>query len=112
MVDKQLKRRLKMLLDAKHISAVDFSRNLGLSSGYVTSLKGSMSFDVLRKLANFIPDANITWLITGTPPMLSSAVSELEKAKKTIDELSEKVAMLQKIVSLYERDENGKKTTP
>lgn len=112
MADKQIKRRLKMLLDAKHISAVDFSRNCGLSSGYVTSLKGSMSFDVLRKLANFIPDANLTWLITGTPPMLSTAITELEKAQKTIDELNEKVAMLQKIVSLYERNENGENTKP
>lgn len=110
MAENQLKRRLKMLLEVKHITAAEFSRRNGLSSGYVNCVKDSISFDVMRKLVAMIPDANLSWLITGEPPMLSSALSDIEKANRTIEQLSKENAMLQKIIDLYERNENGKKT--
>ena len=98
-----------MLLKDQRITPAEFSRKCGLSSGYVHSVRTSLSFDVLQKIAELIPTANLSWLVTGTPPMYSTALSELEKVKRENDQLREKVSMLEKIIALYERNENGTK---
>lgn len=110
MADTQLKKRLKMLLSEKHYSATEFARRCGLSVTYVNSVKTSISFDVLENIVKLFPDVNLNWLVLGTPPMLNTALSELETAQRTIASLTEKVAMQEKIISLYERNENGTKT--
>lgn len=99
-----------MLLADQRITAAEFARKCGLSSGYVHSVRTSLSFDVLQKIAELIPTANLSWLVTGVAPMYSTALSELEKAQRENAQLRDKVSMLEKIVALYERNENG--TTP
>ena len=55
------------------------------------------------------PDVNLSWLITGTPPMLLTAQSELESAQKELAYLREKVTMQEDIIKLMKRAESGDK---
>lgn len=110
MADTQLKKRLKMLLAEKHYSGSEFARRCGLSVTYVNSVKTSISFDVLESICKLFPDVNLNWLVLGTPPMINTALTDLEKAQKELATLRDKIAMQQKIIELYERNENGTKT--
>ena len=107
MADSQLKERLKKFLATERISNSDFGRMTGTSASYVTSVKTSISFDMLAKIQKINPRLNLAWLILGTPPMYTDDNTELETAHKEIAALRKEVAMLQKIVDLYERNENG-----
>ena len=107
MADSQLKETLKKFLATERISNSDFGRMTGTSASYVTSVKTSISFDMLAKIVKINPRLNLSWLILGTPPMYTDDHTAIETAQKEIAMLKEKVAMLQKIVDLYERNENG-----
>ncbi len=109
MADTQLKRRLKMLLNEKHFSYAEFARRCNLSISYVNSVRTSISFEVLCDLTKLFPDLNLSWLITGNPPMLLTAQSELESAQKELAYLREKVTMQEDIINLMKRAESGDK---
>lgn len=110
MIENQLKERLKKFLNSERISFSEFGRLTGTSASYVTSVKTSISFDMLAKIVKLCPRLNLQWLVLGTGAMYSNDNTELETAHKEIAALHKEVAMLQKIVELYERNENGTST--
>lgn len=105
MTETELQKRLKNFLSAERITNSEFGRLTGTSASYVTSVKTSISFSMLEKIQNLNPQLNINWLIFGTGSMYRGDSAELETAKRELITLREKVAMLQKIVDLYERNE-------
>lgn len=108
MIETQLQQRLKKFLDTERISKSEFGRITGTSASYVTSVKTSISFNMLEKIQNINPQLNINWLIFGTGAMYRGESAELESVKKENIILKEKVALLQKIVDLHERTETNK----
>jgi transcriptional regulator with XRE-family HTH domain len=100
-----------MLLNEKHFSYAEFARRCNLSISYVNSVRTSLSFEVLCDLSKLFPDLNLAWLITGNPPMLLTAQSELESAQKELTYLRDKVAMQEDIIRLMKRSESGDKPT-
>lgn len=111
MTDTQLKERVKKFLAAEKITNSEFGKITGTSASYVTSIKTSMSFDMVAKLLKINPRLNLEWLIVGTPPMYSNDNTELKTAQKEIADLRKEISYLQKIVALYEGNTNGT-TTP
>lgn len=67
-----VKERLIAFIAHKHISKAEFSRMIGVSQAYVTSIRGSMSPDKIQRIAMVFPELNIEWLMTGKGNMLQS----------------------------------------
>lgn len=65
-----VKERLIAFLAFKHISKAEFSRMIGVSQAYVTSMRGSMSPDKIHNTALCFPELNIEWLMTGKGEMI------------------------------------------
>lgn len=97
-----LKIRLKKFLKSERISNTEFATICDVSAAYVTSVKQNISFEILQKIVNINKNLNLNWLLFGTGMMYSNSTEEIERMKKTISEQNEKIAMLQKIVELYE----------
>jgi len=103
-----LKDRVKKFLDEERVSNSEFATMAGVSAAYVNSIKKNMSFEMLEKLYKINPKVSIPWLLWGTGEMYSDDVNTLKMLQDENVNLREKVAMLQKIVSLYERNESAK----
>lgn len=65
-----VKERLISFLEYKKISKSEFGRILHVSNAYVTSLRKSISPEILKGIALNFPDLNTTWLLTGEGEML------------------------------------------
>ncbi len=65
------KKRLSTYLDEKGISRADFSRDTGLSNGYLNS-GNSIGSDKIEIIISTYPDLNLRWLITGEGDMLKN----------------------------------------
>ena len=107
MTDNELKSRVKKFLEREHITASDFAKKNGLSAAYVNSIDKNMSFAIVEKLYKINPTISLTWLLFGAGEMYRNTAESYEALKKENADLREKVSMLQKIVTLYERNENG-----
>lgn len=102
-----LKDRVKRFLEMEGLSNSEFAEMAGVSNAYVNSIKKNLSFEMLEKLYKINPKVSMPWLLWGAGEMYSNN----DTVKALQDEnayLREKVAMLQKIVSLYERNESAK----
>jgi transcriptional regulator with XRE-family HTH domain len=67
-----VKERLTAFLRSKGINNSEFGRRTGTSSAYVSSIRQSISTDVLEKIAQAFPDLNVEWLLLGTGEMYRS----------------------------------------
>lgn len=65
-----VKGRLIEFIKFKGISIRQFCKEVGLSSGYVTSMRNSLQPDKLHKIMVKFPDLNPTWLMCGEGEML------------------------------------------
>ena len=109
MTTNTLKDRVKKFLNLEGISNSEFTTIANVSAAYVNSIKKNMSFDMLEKLYNINPNVSIPWLLWGTGAMYSNDTNTIKMLQDENANLREKVAMLQKIVSLYERNESEKR---
>lgn len=103
-----LKDRVKKFLDNERISNSEFSKLTGVSVAYVNSIKKNMSFEMLEKLYRINPRVSISWLLWGVGEMYNNNASTIKMLQEENKRLQDKVTMLEKIVSLYERNENAK----
>jgi transcriptional regulator with XRE-family HTH domain len=60
-----VKSRLIEYLESKHLSKSDFSRKIGVSASFVTSIRKSIQPDKIKSIALYFPELNIDWLLTG-----------------------------------------------
>jgi len=68
-----------------NISFNEFTRNLGLSNGYIGSAKKTkraIGSDVIEKILRQYPDINPAWLMTGNGQMLNSKSNQLVSIEK------------------------------
>lgn len=104
-----LKDRVKKFLINERISNSQFGEIAGVSDAYVASIKKNLSFEVLKKLYYLNPRVSLSWILWGEGEMYNNDSSALKNLQTENAALREKVAMLQKIVQLYERNDNAKK---
>lgn len=65
-----VKTRLKDYLTYKKVSQNAFCKSLGVSVAYIASIRKSISPDKLLGIAEYYPDLNLSWLLTGQGSML------------------------------------------
>ncbi|MCL2597272.1 MAG: XRE family transcriptional regulator [Paludibacter sp.] len=68
-MENSVKQRLKDYLCFKKININFFENAIGVSNGYVGSMRKSIQPDKLESIALKFPDLNITWLLTGIGEM-------------------------------------------
>lgn len=107
-MDNTLKDRVKKFLETERISHSEFAEIAGVSAAYVNSIKKNLSFQILEKLHGINPRVNISWLLWGAGEMYNNNASTIKALQDENAILRDKVSMLQKIVELYERNENAK----
>ena len=66
------KNRIKMFISHIETNVSQFEKSLGLSNGYINSMKIGIGYDKLEQISNMYPDLNMAWLLTGDGPMLNS----------------------------------------
>lgn len=66
-------KRIKKLMDAKNLTATQFSEEIGIqrsSLSHVLSERNKPSLDFMLKIKSRFPDTNLDWLLLGTGEML------------------------------------------
>lgn len=109
MNDNTLKNRVKKFLETERVSNSEFAQRAGVTPAYIYAIKKNIGIPILQKLVEINPAVNLSWLLFGVGSMYNNDTAMIDNLQRTNRELSDKVAMLQKIVSLYERTENGTK---
>ena len=105
-----LKIRVKNFLAMNRISNSEFAEIAGVSAAYVTSIKENMSLEMLKKVYDINPSVSLPWLLWGVGDMYTNTEKEVSALKAKNTQLADKVAMLEKIVALYERNETAKQS--
>lgn len=54
-------------MSKNNISMAEFSRRIGVSSAYITSMRKSIQPDKVERIRKEFPDLDIQWLLTGQP---------------------------------------------
>lgn len=67
-----VKSRCKEFARAKGIPVYKFEEMCGMSQGYVSNIRQSISPAFLQKMTSVFPDLNVTWLLTGNGDMYVS----------------------------------------
>ena len=107
-MDSTLKDRVKKILESERISNSEFAAIAQVSVAYVNSIKKNMSFEMLDKLYKINPKVSIPWLLWGIGEMYCDYSNIVQQLQDENAILRDKVSLLQKIVSLYERNEKVK----
>jgi len=68
-IENPVKRRLKEFIATLGISEREFCRRIGVSSGYIESIKQSVSPKVMQSISMHYPDFNPIWLLMGKGEM-------------------------------------------
>jgi hypothetical protein len=65
------------------VSEREFAKNVGVSTGFIQSVKNGTSFgvDILSKILSTYPDLSLDWLINGKGSMFLSKGKKLEESK-------------------------------
>lgn len=74
-------KRIKKLMDAKNLTATQFSEEIGIqrsSLSHVLSGRNKPSLDFMLKIKSRFPDTNLDWLLLGTGEMLVIEKSDSE----------------------------------
>lgn len=102
--------RLKKLIKALNINQVSFARSLGMAQPNISRMvsgAGSVSVEVLNRIAAKYMEVNLHWLLTGNGEMflngrqdtsLQVNESQANYGKGKWEDLEERVAMLEKSV--------------
>lgn len=78
MHDKEtVKDRLVAYLNQKGIKQRTFEKSIGVSFGYVTSMRKGLGAEKIELVRQLYPDLNIEWLLTGDGGMLKSKQNRL-----------------------------------
>lgn len=104
-----LKERVKKFLSAERVSNSEFATIANVTPAYVSSIKKNLSFEVLEKLYRINTRVSIAWLLWGYGEMYSNTSTVVKNLQEENAQLKRENAMLQKIVALYERNENAEK---
>lgn len=67
-----VKERLIKFLKFSRVKQFEFCDSIGVSHGYVCSIRQSLAPDKLSKIREVYPELNIEWLLTGKGEMLNS----------------------------------------
>lgn len=90
---KNIRERLKYILQEKGISEGEFEEQAGLSRGYVSNVGDSIREASKEKISKVLPELNINWLITGEGSTLNDNKKETAGLNMTnetaIDTLSD-----------------------
>lgn len=98
------KERLKTFISSINLTNAAFEKSLGLSNGYINSMRKGLGYDRLEQISNLYTDLNMGWLLTGEGEMLKSStpkeesspitnerlLSIIESQQRTIENLSRK----------------------
>lgn len=99
----EIKDRLQMFLDSKHLTASQFADSLHVQRSnvsHVLSGRNKPSVDFLEKMVRVFPDVNFKWLLTGEGSLMQIAYENQEsKGGKSVFKLHEKSIV--KIVTFY-----------
>ena len=104
-----LKDRVVKFLFTERISNSEFAEIAGVSAAYVNSIKKNISFEILHKLYLINSRVSISWILWGEGEMYHNKQSTIKSLQDENARLKDKVSDLQKIVALYERNENAKR---
>lgn len=73
-----VKERLIEFLRSQGISQRTFEQTIGVSNGYVNTIRMSIQPDKVRRIAQNFPSLNTGWLLTGEGAMLKDDVEMIE----------------------------------
>ena len=79
-----VKQRLIDYIKYKKISKIEFGRQIGVSSAFVTSIIKSIQPDKIERITLKYPDLDIGWLLTGNGEMLKEN-NENKESKENIN---------------------------
>ena len=82
-MEENVKDRLLLFLKNKRINNSEFGRMFDVSTAYVSSIRKSISPEMLDKLRSRFPELSIEWLLTGDGQMLNNTIQR----KSDSDEL-------------------------
>lgn len=110
---KNQKERLLLFLKHKGLKNAVFEKMMGLSNGYINSMRKGLGYDKLEQISISFPELNIGWLLTGEGSMLkneSSSTSasfpeETQNKKKNSDTSLENGDLLYKMyIDIQKKD--------
>lgn len=81
------KERLKTFISSVNLTNAAFEKSLGLSNGYINSMRKGLGYDKLEQISNLYTDLNMGWLLTGEGEMLKSSSPKEESAPITNERL-------------------------
>lgn len=71
MTDNQsIKNRIKSIIAYYNLSVKQFERSIGVSNGYIKSIKTEIGSEKLKKILEVYPEINEHWLLTGEEEMI------------------------------------------
>ena len=82
-MEENVKDRLLLFLKNKRINNSEFGRMFDVSTAYVSSIRKSISPEMLDKLRSRFPELSIEWLLTGDGQMINNTIQR----KSDSDEL-------------------------
>ncbi|MFT4221470.1 S24 family peptidase [Dysgonomonas sp.] len=74
-----IKERLLVFIKYKELSKYAFEKSIGVSNGFINSIKKSVGSDKLDGISDVYPELNINWLLTGIGAMLNPQNGKLAK---------------------------------
>ncbi len=70
MKEDSVKERLKEFARSKGMPIYKFEALCGMSQGYVSNIRQSISPNFIQKITSVFPELNVSWLITGNGEMI------------------------------------------
>ena len=86
-----IKDRLLSFIQSQNMSVAKFERITGLSNGYVSSIKKSISVDKLENILSAFPNLNKEWVVSGKGYMTEDQETENYPIRQTADTSSASV---------------------
>lgn len=72
MIENQtIKDRLKAIIAHYNLNARQFEKSIGVSNGYINSIKTEIGSEKIKKILEVYPEINEHWLITGESSMIT-----------------------------------------
>lgn len=84
-MEDSVKERLRKFLNEEKIPSSEFCNTIGVSQGYITSMRESLQPDKLKSIAINYPLLNIGWLMTGFGNMKN--MTETKEARNENDNI-------------------------
>lgn len=98
---KNQKERLLLFLKHKGLKNAVFEKMMGLSNGYINSMRKGLGYDKLEQISISFPELNIGWLLTGEGSMLKDENSNSRSILVPTLETQINVSQQEKAVPYY-----------